>query len=242
MDEVRTTASLRVKRAYAATAHSVGGALTAVHLLPKQAPSSDRRIQHWVFSLSKVHDSLALAALDLPWWTYRAIDIVDAWLQARPRPIRVFEYGSGASTVWLAKRADEVYSVEHHLGFADHMEPVLAALPGVTVIRRPGLTSTSPRIGSHKPGHDGLDFYDYVHAIDDVDGTFDLVVVDGRAREACLTAAIGKLADDGLIVFDNTKRRRYREAIGRSGLSERRLPGLTPTLPYPDQTSVLSTH
>ncbi len=242
MDDVRTTASFRLKRAYATTAHGVGRALMAVHLLPKQAPSPDRRIRHWVFSLSKVHDSIALAELDLPWWTYRAIDIVDAWLLARPHPIRVFEYGSGASTVWLARRVDEVYTVEHHLGFADHMAPVLSALPGVTVIRQPGLTSASPRIGSQKSGHDGLDFYDYVHAIDGVDSTFDLVVVDGRAREACLTAAMGKLAQDGLIVFDNTKRRRYREAIGRSGMSERRLPGLTPTLPYPDQTSVLSAH
>jgi hypothetical protein len=43
-----------------------------------------------------------------------------------------------------------------------------------------------------------------------------------------------------LIVFDNSRRRRYRAAITGSGLEERVLRGLVPTLPYPDQTSLLT--
>jgi predicted O-methyltransferase YrrM len=100
--------------------------------------------------------------------------------------------------------------------------------------------SASPRIGSRKEGNAGLDFADYVAAIDDVAGDFSLIVIDGRAREACLERAAKRLEPGGQIVFDNSRRRRYREAIERSGLVERRLPGLTPTLPYPDQTSVLT--
>lgn len=65
-------------------------------------------------------------------------------------------------------------------------------------------------------------------------------MIDGRAREACLKATRGHLAEGGIVVFDNTRRRRYRAAIAASGMTERRLPGLTPTLPYPDQTSILS--
>ena len=41
------------------------------------------------------------------------------------------------------------------------------------------------------------------------------------------------------LVFDNSRRRRYREAIERSGLQEQVLTGLTPTLPYSEQTSLL---
>jgi hypothetical protein len=48
------------------------------------------------------------------------------------------------------------------------------------------------------------------------------------------------LADGGIIVFDNTLRTRYRRAIERSAVKERRFMGLTPTLPYPDQTSILT--
>ena len=95
-------------------------------------------------------------------------------------------------------------------------------------------------VPSAKPGHEDLDFASYVGAINDVPGIFDLIVIDGRARAACLEAAVGRLADDGLIVFDNSRRRRYRAAISRSGLDERYFRGLTPSLPYPEQTSLLA--
>jgi predicted O-methyltransferase YrrM len=205
-----------------------------------EAPPLDRRWRHWAYSLTLVHDSNAMAALDVPWWTYRASAAVDEWLAAREDPTRVFEYGSGASTVWLARRADEVHSVEHHRGFAELMHAELVDHPNASVRVVEALPSTSPVVGSQKEGHKGLDFADYVGAIDDVPGPFDLVVIDGRAREACLAAAAGRVAHDGLIVFDNSRRRRYREAITRSGLQEHVLRGLTPTLPYPEQTSLLT--
>lgn len=237
---VKGTLAYRAKSLYAAAARTLARGATAAHLLPAEAPHRDHRIKHWLFSLSKVHDSLEIAKLGVPWWTYRAIDVVDAWMAGRREPIRVFEYGSGASTLWLADRADEVVSVEHHAGFAAVMAPVLAERNNVKFMVVGATTSSDPVIGSRKPGHDGIDFSDYVETIDRVGGQFDLVVVDGRAREACLQAAIPHLAPNGLIVYDNSLRKRYAEAIAGSGLVERRFPGLTPTLPYPDQTSVLS--
>lgn len=237
---VKGTWSWRAKSAYAATARTAGKALVAVHVLPKTPPPREQRVRHWLTSLTKVHDSLAIAELDVPWWTYRAIEVVEAWLSARPRPIRIFEYGSGASTFWLSHRADEIYSVEHHGGFAALMRPELAKLGNVTFLQVDAPVSDAPRIPSGKPGSEKLDFYDYVHAIDGVDGDFDLVVVDGRAREACMRIAIDRLAPGGLIVFDNTHRRRYKDAIAASGLHERSFGGLTPTLPYPDRTSILT--
>lgn len=237
---VKGTWAWRAKSAYAATAHSVGKALVAVRVLPKTPPPREQRVRHWLTSLTRVHDSLALAELDVPWWTYRAIEVVESWLSARPRPIRIFEWGSGASTLWLAQRTDEVYSVEHHGGFADMMRPELAKLSNVTFLQVGAPASTSPRIASAKPGSEKLDFYDYVHAIDAVEGDFDLVVVDGRAREACMRTAIDRLAHGGLIVFDNTHRKRYKDAIVSSGLRERSFAGLTPSLPYPDRTSILT--
>ena len=198
------------------------------------------RLQHWLFSLAKVHDSLEIAKLGVPWWTYRAIDVVDGWMAGREEPIRVFEYGSGASTLWLADRAAEIVSVEHHVGFSEVMAGPLAAHPNVRFMVVEAKVADQPTIGSLKPGHDGLDFSDYVGTIDRVGGLFDLVVVDGRAREACLRAAIPHLAPHGIIVYDNSMRKRYEDAIAASGMVERKLRGLTPTLPYPDQTSVLT--
>jgi predicted O-methyltransferase YrrM len=98
---------------------------------------------------------------------------------------------------------------------------------------------TTPVTPSSKEGYENVDFSDYVSAIDTVDGTFDLIVIDGRAREACFASAQKRLGDDGLIVFDNSRRRRYRRHLDHTELIERKYRGLTPTLPYPDQTSLL---
>lgn len=230
----------RAKAVYVAGARQAGKVLTRAGLLHDEAPPRDERIRHWMHSLTMVHDSLAMAELDVPWWTYRAIDFVEAWLDAHPRPIRVFEYGSGASTLWLARRTDEVHSVEHHVGFAEHMRPALAEYSNINFHVVEAVATTAPAIPSAKEGHAGLDFADYVATIDKVGGSFDVIVIDGRAREACLAAAGARLASGGIVVFDNSWRSRYRPAIAASGLNERKLRGLTPTLPYPDQTSVLS--
>jgi hypothetical protein len=234
-----TTARHTAKRAYAAAAHGAGSLLTSVGLMGKAAPSRDRRLRHWLYSLTRVHDSVAMIDLDVPWWTYDAIGATETWLAAR-REAAVFEYGAGASTVWLARRSATVHSVEHDVDFAALMAGVLADVPNVELTVRPPEPEHDPRVPSAKEGYAGLDFTSYVDAIDGTDGLFDLVVIDGRAREACLAKALPRLATDGLVVFDNTRRRRYRTAIEQSGLTERRLRGLTPTLPYPDQTSLLT--
>jgi predicted O-methyltransferase YrrM len=94
-------------------------------------------------------------------------------------------------------------------------------------------------VPSQRHDHDGLDFGDYVASIDEIGGSFDLIVIDGRARAACLRQAIPHLAEDGLIVFDNSNRARYAEAILTSGLRATRYRGLAPCLPYQSETTVL---
>ena len=177
--------------------------------------------------------------MDVPWWSYAAIEVVSSWLADRDDPVRAYEYGSGASTLWLSCRVAEVHSVEHHRGFGEMMAGELADLPNVAFRVVEATPSEHPRIGSAKEGHQGQDFTDYVASIEAVDGEFDLIVIDGRAREACLTVALPRLASGGLIVFDNSRRQRYRRAIAAADVEEARYFGLTPTLPYPDQTSLL---
>jgi predicted O-methyltransferase YrrM len=235
----RAEVVLRAKSGYVRASHAAGRALTRIGVLGEAVPPRDHRVRHWAYSLSRVHDSLAIAELDVPWWTYRATDAVDRWLAARARPIRIFEYGSGASTLWLARRADEVHTVEHDRAFAESVATAMARPGNVDLRIVEAVVSNSPVIGSAKEGAHGLDFVGYVAAIDTVPGEFDVIVIDGRAREACLRRAVPRLATDGIIVFDNTRRRRYRRAIDTSGLVEQRFHGLTPTLPYPDQTSIL---
>lgn len=237
-----TGASLptRLKDGYAVGMRRIGSALTRAGALPRTVPPREQRGRHWLYSLPLVRDVQALADLDVPWWTYPAIDLVDEWLAVRGATARVLEYGSGASTVWLGRRAARVDSVEHDAAFAKVVAGLTAGLPGVHLHRVPAPAAARPVVGSAKAGHRGLDFSDYVAAADGLGGPFDLIVIDGRARAACLQRAVVHLAGDGLVVFDNSARRRYRAAIATSGLREQKLRGLVPTLPYPDQTSVLT--
>ncbi len=132
-----------------------------------------------------------------------------------------------------------MHSVEHHAEFAASIGPLLSPFVNVVLHVEPPVASPNPQTSSAKEGYAGLDFTAYVSTIDAVDGDFDLIVIDGRAREACLDRAVHRLAPGGLVVFDNSRRRRYRRAIERSGLQEQVLTGLTPTLPYSEQTSLL---
>jgi predicted O-methyltransferase YrrM len=191
-------------------------------------------------SMFAIHDVGDLSRLDLPWWTYPAIAEVDAALAARGGKARVFEYGSGASSVWLGRRAAEVHSVEHSGEFVDFLGPALAEVPSVHLrhVEAPQRGGKA-QVPSQRHGHDGLDFADYVASIDEIGGLFDLIVVDGRARSACLRRAIPHLAPDGLIVFDNSNRPRYQEAILTSGLEATRYRGWVPSLPYQSETTIL---
>lgn len=235
-----------VKRAYATIARGAGRALTKIKVLPADPPPRTKRLRHWAFSLTRAHDSLGISELDVPWWTYRAIDAVEQFITERRRhgDVRAFEWGSGASTIWLARRVTRVHSVEHHRGFGEMIQARLGSeYPNAALEIVEPQPSNNPVIGSRKEGHGGLDFAAYVAFIDRVapqHGPFDVIVVDGRAREACLAAALPHLAPGGIVVFDNTRRRRYRDAIAALPVAETRYDGLTPTLPYPDRTSVIT--
>ncbi len=192
---------------------------------------------HHARTLFAIHDVEDMVHLDLAWWSYAAIDEVGALLAARPA--QVFEYGAGASTAWLAARAARVTSVEHEAGFVEVLTPMLAHLTNVEVMLVPAVRSAAPAVPSRRRGHDGLDFSDYVTAIDAVPGELDLVVVDGRARVACVRQALPRLASDGVLLLDNADRDEYASVVTDPALDVRVLRGATPCLPYPTSTALI---
>lgn len=182
--------------------------------------SDPQSLSRWTASLLAIHQPERMIALDCPWWHVGATASVAAFLEARP-DARVFEFGSGASTAWLARRARQVISVEHHAGWCDRLRPLLAGFANASLIHR------------------DLSEGGYVDAIAEFGGEFDLIVVDGRQRIACLERAKPFLKRGGMILFDDSGRSRYRKGIKSSGLTEQHFFGRSYCVPYPDHTSIL---
>lgn len=234
------TASV-VKRAYVTSVHGTRAALArtpALDFLDGWAGRSRRAL--WLRSLLAIHDLPDLAALDVPWWTFEASDAVASFL-ARREHARVFEWGSGASTLWLGRRAGQVISVEHDPRWAQAISALAPQNVRVGVQQPRRLNPGEMGVASDKRGYQGLDFLDYVDEIDRHPGLFDLIVIDGRVRHACLLRAVGRLAPDGLILVDNVERKRNQRAVEQleRPAAVRWTTGLTPCLPYPTATALI---
>lgn len=210
----------RIKQAYSAVMRGIAasGALEAHVSSGKAADAYGWR--RWSASLLAIHDVDRMMALDIPWWNVAATREIEQFLAAKGNA-RVFEYGSGASTAWLAKRSAEVVAVEHHVQWHRRISTLVEHFPNVTLMRR------------------DLEGSSYVEAIAEVGGTFDLVVIDGRRRADCLEVALGYLAPGGKILFDDTGRKRYSAAIAASGLRTVHHFGRSYCVPYPDHSSIL---
>lgn len=171
-------------------------------LLPELArrPGGVRRVPTWLRQLEA-----SPFTLRIPWWTYDAADAVAARL---PPGATVFEYGSGGSTLWLEDRGARVTSVEHHPKWYERM---VAAVGPSTVVQ---LAEPSPT-GTRRSEVVARGFFDgYIDTIAGFDdGSFDLVIVDGRCRVACAAAAAPKVRAGGMLLLDDTERDRYRPAL-----------------------------
>src|SRR5439155_4007624 len=104
--------------------------------------------------------------LELPWFSYAAIDFLRSFL--RPQ-MSVFEYGSGGSTVFFARNVRTVFSTEDNIIWLQKVEQHLnkAALTNVVL---------QHRLFAFK---NPVNFEDsaYLHSISAQ--KFDVVVVDG---------------------------------------------------------------
>ncbi|NBF03289.1 FkbM family methyltransferase [Pseudomonas sp. Fl5BN2] len=154
----------------------------------------------------------------IPWITYPAIDFLASRVN---RNMKVFEYGSGNSTLWWAKRVGMVSSVEHD--FSWH-EKVKAELPENANLKYIELS------------YDG----DYCRALA-CGQDWNIIVVDGRDRVNCLKQSIEKIANDGVILLDNSDRDEYKEGIDfllNHGYRKLEFRGLAPIVTYISETSI----
>src|SRR4051812_38919909 len=104
--------------------------------------------------------------LELPWFSYTGINFLTTFLKPH---MSLFEYGSGGSTIFFARRVRSVTSTEESLFWVTKVETRLnqLSLDNVQLQHRP---FDSGIVGD-------ITTSDYVHSIPD-EG-FDVIVVDG---------------------------------------------------------------
>jgi hypothetical protein len=145
-----------------------------------------------------------------------AICLLDDYLT---KDMRVFEWGSGASTVFFDQRAGAVISTEHNREWFEKSKAALEYRDtgkgtGFIFLSEPA-KGYDPDFASSQPGYEALNFQAYVCAIELYENeSFDVILVDGRARCACLEHAQPKLKPGGLLILDDSRRSIYQYAVG----------------------------
>lgn len=169
----------------------------------------------------------------VPWFTFPAVEAIKNWDLSNKR---VFEYGSGYSTLFWAARAKEVISIEHH---PDWHEKISKLAPMNARIILAAITQKADEY--HPTPETREQFRQYSEAIRDF-GIFDVIVVDGyaksRVRYQCAQSGLPQLAATGLIILDNSDwlpaTARY---LRQAGLIEVDMSGPVPGNEYCQTTS-----
>lgn len=143
------------------------------------------------------------SGLPVPWLNYSAASALAGLVGPETR---VFEYGCGYSTAWLAERSGDVHAVEHDRAWFVQLDKLLdASAVDIRLIDCEGDALDAPAGDSYVEAPARLA----------AERPFDVVIIDGMARRSCLEQAERILADDGVVVLDDTERPELARA-GRS--------------------------
>lgn len=158
----------------------------------------------------------------IPWYTYPAIEYLS---QFDYQEKSIFEFGCGYSTLFWARRAKSVTSVEDNPTWFEKWKSEFNC-DNVHIL----LCEEGPS---------------YYNAVLEDGKTYDVIVIDGKCRTDCAKQAVKALSDDGLIILDDSDRvntsKEYFDAINilkDNGLLQVDFYGFCPMNNYTKTTSV----
>ena len=172
-----------------------------------------RYLYRWFTSLIHKNNSLEY---ELPWLTYESIDSIEKYLS---KEMNVFEWGSGSSTIFFAKRVKRIISIEHDYDWykkvTNHLRSKKLNKNAKVIYKKPiKIMSNKKRANEEQEDYKNYSFKGYSSAINKYpDRYFDLILVDGRARINCIKLATKKIKKGGWIVFDNADADKYSKGI-----------------------------
>jgi len=182
-------------------------------------PTQYKHLYAWFRSREKNY----LLEQRIPWLTFDAIDFLKNRTSVG---CKVFEYGSGSSTLFWASFNAHCTSIEHDPAWYTVIQDWLAAINNVDIRLVPpdpeSVTNSGEDIDnplnyrSSAVGFRQSTFRNYVSQIDGFpDGSFDVVLIDGRARPSCIMHSVGKVKSGGMLIVDNANVPRYLAQTGR---------------------------
>jgi predicted O-methyltransferase YrrM len=143
-----------------------------------------------VFQLSELLLAGALtisqALTDRPYLPWVPFAVIKKLTRVLNKDSRVLEYGSGRSTIWLARRAHSVISIEDCQAWHEKV------------------SETFKKLNLQNVDYRFLTGDMYCSASDFVDETFDLIIVDGKYRSKCVENTHRKLKAGGYLYLDNS--------------------------------------
>ena len=156
-----------------------------------------------------------------PWYTPKAIRFLEKKIE---NINRIFEFGTGNSSIWFAKRVKEYTAVEHDSSWYTEVTKRLKEenLTNTKILFAPADENSSAfdwekewkyfTVLKHSP--DNPEFRHYMSTIDQYpDNHFDCIVIDGKERIGCLLHALPKLSENGMIIFDDSSMDEFQEVF-----------------------------
>ena len=156
----------------------------------------------------------------MPWMNFPIVKFLEEKLNS---DLVIFEYGSGYSTLFYARRVKSVVSVEYDQGWLSKMR---------------ALVPDNVELVFREEDIDG----EYCRAISSREDKYDVVIVDGRDRVNCVIQSMPCLSERGVILLDDSQREKYQKAISMalsSGFKTLNLEGLKPIGAGIDRTTIL---
>lgn len=124
------------------------------------------------------------------------------------KDMKVFEYGSGGSTIYMAKRVKEISTVESDIYWYSKVIRTIRAM-GIKNCRMFYAEAPFSRL-NHAPINENM-YVSYAEKIKKFPcNYFDLVFVDGRGRELCVRQSLPKIKKGGYLLLDNSDRAEYK--------------------------------
>jgi predicted O-methyltransferase YrrM len=132
---------------------------------------------------------------DAPWLTRQANEMLASLIL--PTDVGL-EFGSGRSTVWLARRAHRLTSVEHDQTWHAAVSRQLA---------ENDITNVEYLFRARDADDENADRSGYVRVVDALsEESIDFALVDGVYRVDCVHAVLDRLAPGGLLILDDAQR------------------------------------